>query len=107
ATDLVARYGGEEFAVIMPETDAGGGRTIAERIREKVAALSFASELGPLRVTISLGLATCPEDGRRKSELVELADACLYHAKRSGRNRTVTSAQLRPPRRAGAAGRAV
>ncbi len=101
ATDLVARYGGEEFAVIMPETDAAGGRAIAERIREKVAALAFVSGLGRLRVTISLGLATCPDDGRRKAELLELADACLYHAKRSGRNRTVTPAQLPPARRVG------
>jgi diguanylate cyclase (GGDEF)-like protein len=106
ATDVVARYGGEEFAVIMPETDAAGGRVIAERIREKVGALALATELGQLRVTISLGLATFPDDGRRKAELVELADACLYHAKRSGRNRTVTAAQLRPARRAGGAGRA-
>ncbi|HET6922834.1 MAG TPA: sensor domain-containing diguanylate cyclase, partial [Anaeromyxobacteraceae bacterium] len=106
ATDLVARYGGEEFAVIMPETDSAGGRVIAERIREKVGALAFATELGQLRVTISLGLATFPDDGRRKAELVELADACLYQAKRSGRNRTVTAAQLRPARRAGGAGRA-
>ncbi|HZY04471.1 MAG TPA: sensor domain-containing diguanylate cyclase [Anaeromyxobacteraceae bacterium] len=106
ATDLTARYGGEEFAVVMPETDAAGGRIIAERIREKVGALSFATELGSLRVTVSLGVATFPDDGRRKAELVELCDACLYHAKRSGRNRTVTSAQLRPSRRASGAGRA-
>jgi len=105
-TDLVARYGGEEFAVVMPETDAPGGRIIAERIREKVAALVFATELGQLRVTVSLGVATFPDDGRRKAELVELCDACLYHAKRGGRNRTVASAQLRPARRAGGAGRA-
>jgi diguanylate cyclase (GGDEF)-like protein len=90
----------------MPETDAAGGRIIAERIREKVGALSFATELGSLRVTVSLGVATFPDDGRRKAELVELCDACLYHAKRSGRNRTVTSAQLRPSRRASGAGRA-
>jgi two-component system cell cycle response regulator len=105
ATDLVARYGGEEFAVIMPETDAAGGRVIAERIREKVAALVFGSELGKLRVTMSLGVATCPDDGRRKPELLELVDACLYHAKRSGRNRTATPAQLRPASRAGGARR--
>jgi diguanylate cyclase (GGDEF)-like protein len=106
ATDLVARHGGEEFAVIMPETDAAGGRVIAERIRVKVGAFALATELGQLRVTISLGLATFPDDGRRKAELVELADACLYHAKRSGRNRTVTAAQLRPARRAGGSERA-
>ncbi len=104
ATDLVARYGGEEFAVIMPETDAAGARIISERIREKVGALAFATELGQLKVTVSLGVATFPDDGRRKAELVELCDACLYHAKRGGRNRTVTSAQLRPGRRAGGAG---
>jgi diguanylate cyclase (GGDEF)-like protein len=104
ATDLVARYGGEEFAVVMPETDAPGALVIAERIREKVGATVFHSELGRLRVTMSLGVATCPDDGSGKAQLVEAADGGLYHAKRHGRNRTVPAASLRAGRRAAAGG---
>jgi diguanylate cyclase (GGDEF)-like protein len=87
----VARYGGEEFAVAMPETDAAGARVIAERIRERVAGAVFDTGLGPLRVTLSLGVATFPEDAQRKARLVEVADACLYAAKRAGRNRTASA----------------
>ncbi len=101
-TDLAARYGGEEFAVVMPETDTTGAMVIAERIRERVAALVTETGQGPLQVTLSLGVATFPADAARKPELVERADACLYHAKRGGRNRAVSAAQLRvASRRAG------
>jgi diguanylate cyclase (GGDEF)-like protein len=99
-TDVTARYGGEEFAVVMPETDTAGAEVIAERIRAKVGALVFETEQGPLRVTMSLGVATFPDDGAQKPALVERADGCLYHAKRHGRNQTVTAAALRGPRRA-------
>ncbi|WP_242394034.1 sensor domain-containing diguanylate cyclase [Anaeromyxobacter oryzisoli] len=98
-TDVVARYGGEEFAIVMPETDTGGAMVIAERIRERVGQLQFESDQGPLRVTLSLGVATFPDDGKKKSELVERADGCLYHAKRHGRNQSVSAASLRAPRR--------
>ena len=101
-TDVVARYGGEEFAIVMPETDAAGAMVIAERIREKVGQLVFDTEQGPLRVTLSLGVATYPEDGQQKAALVERADGCLYHAKRHGRNRSVSTASLRAPGRAAA-----
>jgi two-component system, cell cycle response regulator len=97
-TDVVARYGGEEFAVVMPETDLKGAQVIAERLRESVAARSFHTELGPVRVTLSLGLAASPVDGTEMAVLVQLADQCLYQAKRSGRNRLVTAEALRPTR---------
>ncbi|HEX9050269.1 MAG TPA: sensor domain-containing diguanylate cyclase [Anaeromyxobacter sp.] len=103
ATDLVARYGGEEFAVVMPETDAAGALVIAERIRERVAQLGLETDRGPLRVTMSLGVATFPEDGAKKGALVERADACLYQAKRSGRNRTVAAGAPRPRAASGGA----
>ncbi len=99
-TDVVARYGGEEFAIVMPETDAAGALAIAERIRERVRALELETELGPLSVTLSLGVATCPDDARRKAALVEAADGCLYQAKRRGRNRSVAAGALRAARRA-------
>jgi two-component system cell cycle response regulator len=93
-TDIVARYGGEEFAIIMPETDAKGAQVIAERIREAVKAEVFQTEMGPLRVTLSLGIATGPDHGYDKQPLIDLADQCLYHAKRNGRNQSVTVAQM-------------
>ncbi|MBX7100941.1 MAG: sensor domain-containing diguanylate cyclase [Myxococcaceae bacterium] len=97
--DLVARYGGEEFAIIMPETDEKGAKAIAERIREAVEAEVFQTEQGPLKITLSLGIATFPEASQEKQALVDLADQCLYFAKRHGRNQSVTVAQLQPGRR--------
>ncbi|MBK9517274.1 MAG: diguanylate cyclase [Anaeromyxobacter sp.] len=99
-TDVVARYGGEEFAVVMPETDAAGALVIAERIRERVRALVTETGQGPLQVTLSLGVATFPEDAGSKAALVARADACLYHAKRHGRNQSVAASALDGPRRA-------
>jgi diguanylate cyclase (GGDEF)-like protein len=93
-TDLVARYGGEEFALVMPETDAAGALVIAERIRERVERMAFETGRGPLRVTLSLGVATFPADGAGRGAIVERADACLYQAKRAGRNRTVPASAL-------------
>jgi len=98
-TDIVARYGGEEFSVVMPETDAVGAMVIAERIRERIGKLVFETEQGPLRVTMSLGVATFPDDAAKKAELIERADACLYHAKRHGRNQCVAASVLRSPRK--------
>ncbi|HSM93349.1 MAG TPA: diguanylate cyclase [Anaeromyxobacteraceae bacterium] len=100
-TDIVARYGGEEFAIVMPETDTAGALVIAERIRERIGKRVFETEQGPLTVTMSLGVATFPEDATKKAELVERADGCLYHAKRHGRNQSVSAAALRAaPRKA-------
>ena len=93
-TDVVARYGGEEFAIVMPETDARGALIIAERIREAVMAQVFQTESGPLKVTLSLGIATTPDHAQDKQGLVDLADQCLYYAKRHGRNQAVTVDKL-------------
>ncbi|SES90240.1 sensor domain-containing diguanylate cyclase [Stigmatella erecta] len=98
-TDIVARYGGEEFAIIMPETDAKGALVIAERIREAVKAEVFQTEMGPLKVTLSLGISTGPDHGYDKQHLIDLSDQCLYHAKRNGRNQSVTVAQMQGGRK--------
>jgi two-component system, cell cycle response regulator len=89
-TDVVARYGGEEFCLVMPETDMKGAHVIAERIRDRVMKEVFQTEQGPLKVTMSLGVATFPEHGDQKQTLIDLADQCLYFAKRHGRNQSVT-----------------
>ena len=93
-TDVVARYGGEEFVLVMPETDAAGAKVIAERIRETVQATVFQTELGPLKVTMSLGISTCPDVSQDKAVLIERSDQCLYFAKEHGRNRSVTVAEM-------------
>ncbi|MGA9520798.1 MAG: sensor domain-containing diguanylate cyclase [Myxococcaceae bacterium] len=103
-TDIVARYGGEEFAVVMPETDLQAAKAIAERIREAVKAETFQTEMGPLKVTLSLGVATVPDHGSEKQVIIDLADQCLYHAKRHGRNQSVTVAEMQGGRKLRAAG---
>src|SRR5262249_5019907 len=105
-TDVVARYGGGGVAIIMPGTDANGAQGIAERIRETVQRKGFLTQLGALHVTPSPGLAPAPEHGTPKQALIDLADQCLYVAKRGGRNRTVLPRDIEASRaRAGETGR--
>ncbi len=88
--DVVARYGGEEFAIIMPGTSKENARLFAERLRNEVEK-SYAEDrtIDPSkRLTISLGIATYPEDANTKDELISHSDIALYEAKRSGKNRT-------------------
>ncbi|MDB4980420.1 MAG: diguanylate cyclase [Myxococcales bacterium] len=87
--DIGARYGGEEFAIVLESTDREGARQLAERIRIEIGAQQFQSSKGPFSSTLSLGIATYPEDGREKADLIAHADQCLYAAKHGGRNRTV------------------
>jgi len=88
-SDTIARYGGEEFVLLLPETTKEGAFHISERIRNKVFDHPFPGrETQPLgRVTISLGVATFPQDGADGSSLIERADKALYEAKKTGRNR--------------------
>ena len=87
--DLAARYGGEEFAVVLPYTDRAGAAVVAERIRAAIADVRFAdgAPLRGLTVTVSLGVAVCPDDAAGPEELIRLADELLYKAKESGKNR--------------------
>jgi diguanylate cyclase (GGDEF)-like protein len=87
-TDAVARFGGEEFVIVCEETDTEGAFALAERIRTELEKTVFATEMGPLKVTCSLGIAEFPRDGRTREELFHRADEALYEAKRGGRNRT-------------------
>jgi diguanylate cyclase (GGDEF)-like protein len=88
-TDEPARYGGEELAVVLPATDADGAHAIAEDLREAIAALRFRTAAGMLDVTASFGVAELTPEIADRHALVAAADAALYRAKHSGKNRTV------------------
>ena len=85
---IVARYGGEEFVLLVPETGRAGALRYAERIRSTVEAYPFPVREGPEhgRITLSLGVATFPENGSDANTLLKYADSALYRAKDSGRN---------------------
>src|SRR6201991_5133526 len=90
--DEPARYGGEEMAVALPQTGLQGAYEFAERVRQRIEALNLPllEGEGTLKVTASFGAASLPHSAKiDKDALVAAADAALYRAKRSGKNRTV------------------
>jgi diguanylate cyclase (GGDEF)-like protein len=91
-SDLAARYGGEEFVLLLPETRKSAAVMIAEGLRGKVAQEPFAGrERQPLgRVTISIGVASYPEDGTDPAALMACADRFLYRAKHGGKDMVVS-----------------
>lgn len=105
-TDIVARYGGDEFAWLMPGTSVEAAVAVADRIRRQVQDLS--RDLN-LPVSLSVGIASCPEDASGMTDLIDFADSAMYQAKGAGGNqvqryrasedgRTDASPQGRPPR---------
>jgi two-component system, cell cycle response regulator len=88
SVDVVARYGGEEFVVLLPETGGAGARLFAERVLRRVHNAAFGEAETPIPITVSLGLATFPDERAGDAEsLLRLADGNLLRAKADGRNR--------------------
>lgn len=88
ANDLVARYGGEEFSMVLVDTAKFTAAKLAERLRELVAGHGFAHATAQPngKVSISIGVASFPDDAHDAEGLIRAADAALYQAKRSGRD---------------------
>lgn len=84
---IIARYGGEEFAILLPETNKKDAFEIAERIRKTIEESPFNLRRNVLTVTVSIGVASFPEDTLDRESLVQRSDEALYKAKREGRNR--------------------
>ena len=103
ACDYAARYGGEEFIIILPEIGPQEGENAAERIRLRVFEEGIEGEPGGGKVTVSIGVASFPEDGDEVQALISRADAALYQAKRTGRNRVVLATRRRKKKRKNAA----
>ena len=96
--DLPGRYGGEEIALVLPGTNLTGARALAEKIRRSLEELPFTTPEGiPFQVTASFGAACFPAQSSVEA-LVAAADAALYEAKRTGKNRVVTATAKRKPR---------
>jgi len=90
AGDVVARWGGEEFCVVLPRTELAEARSMAERLKVRIA------EDGSPRVTVSIGVAESFAQTQRPQEILQRADAALYRAKQAGRNCVVTATAVAP-----------
>jgi diguanylate cyclase (GGDEF)-like protein/PAS domain S-box-containing protein len=85
--DVVARIGGEEFAVLLPSTNLASAQRVAERLRVALEEHPTPTDVGPVRCTVSIGVATMDEAIDSVEALLKRGDEALYAAKRSGRNR--------------------
>ncbi|HSL96624.1 MAG TPA: diguanylate cyclase, partial [Thermoleophilia bacterium] len=99
--DVAARYGGEEFAALLIDTDEPGAVEVAERVRDGIAAVSFAG--GGENLSVSIGVATYPGDASFKDELLDKADWAMHLAKRQGRDAAVAFSAEHGPGQAGPA----
>jgi diguanylate cyclase (GGDEF)-like protein len=89
--DVIARIGGEEFSVIMPQTEKDEALLVAERIRSSLRQqLPRTWKHFPKdTITVSIGIATFPQDGRERKDLIRNSDKALYAAKMEGKDRTL------------------
>lgn len=85
--DVLGRYGGDEFIIVLPGVNASEAMFVAERFRKKV-------KEAELKISVSIGVASYPEDGRTREKLIEISDAGLYHSKKIGRNAVTHYTQM-------------
>jgi diguanylate cyclase (GGDEF)-like protein len=86
--DIAGRYGGEEFCMVLPDTDSDGAGYVAERVRKAIEEELISAYDARIKVTVSIGVATFPKDGKKISTLIDKADWALYRSKKLGRNQT-------------------
>lgn len=96
-SDLVGRFGGEEFVLLSPHVDYEGAQDLANRIRELFSEHIFLPESHRLSLTVSIGVASFPEDAiRHRTDLLNFADQALFRAKAGGRNRVYLYRNVMP-----------
>jgi diguanylate cyclase (GGDEF)-like protein len=87
-SDVAGRVGGDEFIVLLSNCDRAGGAAFADRLRERVASTAIPMGDRTLHFTVSVGVASYPEDGATPERVIERADRALYRAKQGGKNCT-------------------
>lgn len=88
--DIAVRYGGDEYIIVLPDTDKPTAAIIAERIRKVIEEKPFPAQDGKnFNVTVTLGVATFPEDALSRDDLIGRADRAMYEGKMTGRNRVI------------------
>lgn len=97
ATDMVARWGGEEFLLLLPDTAALGAREVAEQLRQAVQSTPMRWQQHSVPITVSVGAATWTAGSFDPAALIAQADAALYHAKHTGRNRVCLASEVPAP----------
>jgi diguanylate cyclase (GGDEF)-like protein/PAS domain S-box-containing protein len=99
--DVMARYGGEEFCMILPYTDGEHAAVLADKLRTAIAAKALQAGDSAVRVTASIGVSEVQASDKTPGDILERADAALYEAKRSGRDRVCLSRTPQAPQHAG------
>ena len=93
-TDILARYGGDEFVIFLPETSSEQAKEVADRVCEAVAAIKFMIQHQSMAISVSIGMASYPQDSSTVDDILELADRALYASKQAGRNRVTVFGDL-------------
>jgi diguanylate cyclase (GGDEF)-like protein len=86
---LCARWGGEEFLVFIPYQSSESAKNLAEELRQRIETINFHYDDKIIKLTISCGISSFPQEGQQLQVLIETADKKLYKAKRSGRNKVL------------------
>ncbi|OGA47957.1 MAG: hypothetical protein A3F74_02570 [Betaproteobacteria bacterium RIFCSPLOWO2_12_FULL_62_58] len=84
--DIVGRYGGDEFLVLLPETRGSGAAGVAARVRQSIAATPLSIRDKTVQITVSIGIASYPEDGNDFETIMKKADQAMYASKNKGKN---------------------
>lgn len=93
-TDILARFGGDEFVALLPDASSSGAQLVAERVLQAVENTSISIDGKSINGTVSIGIATFPEDGMSIDAIVDKADQAMNQAKTAGRNRIVTFSSI-------------